>query len=157
MWLKTTWSLTFWQSKAWCSKSNSNLTVGRCSTVCFSNVLIWWWLHHTVTRGFIGAGSGRAAAPTGDILTPPGRLLPPQTFILGHNSQGMLVSGSKRRSKSGEDLFFLENADFWDRKQSLCHEEPILAMQTLAPLVLPPLPVPYNSSRATARLSYIAS
>jgi len=133
-------------------------------------------------------GGQGGSFPPGDILGPLDDFCPPQTFILGHNSQRTLVSGSKRRSKSGEDLFFrrtldfrdkwtsnsgkdlffffwrtldfraiwitnsgedlffififyvLENANLWDRKQSLYREEPIFALQTLAPLVLPPCP-----------------
>jgi len=44
-----------------------------------------------------------------EIFWPPlDDFCPPHTFIPGHNSQGTLVSGSKGRSKSGEDLFFRE-------------------------------------------------
>jgi len=119
--------------------------------------------------------------PPLEIFWPPlDDFCPPQTFILGHNSQGALVCESKRRlfflsfgerwsygqydsptpvksffffffwrtlefraiwlSNSSVDLFFLDNAGFWDRKQSLYREEPIFAMATLAPLVLPPCP-----------------
>jgi len=55
----------------------------------------------------IGAGSGGGQLLLWRYFGPPWTTFTPtQTFILGHNSQGKLVSGSKKRSKTGEDLFF---------------------------------------------------
>jgi len=74
----------------------------------------------------IGAGSGGSSCPPGDILAPLDDFCPPQTFILGHiwdkkrsgEDFTWLILGQKH-FVSGEDLLFLENAEFWARNTPL--------------------------------------
>jgi len=127
----------------------------------------------------IGARSRGAAAPPGDILAPPGRLLPPSDLypgpFLGQNASNprrcyffcfcrkRLILGQKG-TPIPLKTFFLENACFWDKRQSNFSEEPYFAFQTLvsAPLMFAQSPsigfkweigctVPKNSNKSDVR------
>jgi len=76
----------------------------------------------------IGAGSRGQLPPLGDILTPPGRLLPPRRLvswaIFGKKNAQIRRRLLLKNAPYPAKTFFLENACFWDKKTLLIRRRP---------------------------------